>query len=647
MKGKAYRKCLSVILSSSLVLSPAFAANEQLAKSDGESKKIEGFKDRISYAGKVLYDRLKKDSMKICIYAAIVAGGAYIARTINKMGDEFAEKQQQAFMTITPTQGPLAGYPVYADLRVVSAAARYAEERKENEKKAKEDEMKKKLEANRLKNEKRRARRKQVDEWQKDIRKETGIEILENFFEEAKNDCKWRHKDCRKMSKSEVKRRINDLLSIYIEIPLSSEGICKIFDKLDIVNEEERELLYKELVRIGELNKEYNYHEYRGYQNRMLLPYLSEFTGDYEKQISKINSEEKEEILSIRKGELKRGNIYMTEREKKLIEEKVDGYEEQRKVLERKKDVCKAIELLYDTEPLSEEEKEKYNALSNKYNEALSTIEGIVNDHDYRYSEGLSLIIHDIATVLDSVEDASNPKECEDVCREVENYAISTFRQRLYDESFMKEMGKIGCTSAKEKLEMDFEFKKEFSVNPDAVEKTRFNSQVAKRQLREKMIKNFNLNALREAAQSEDVGIFKKFSPEFINRYREECMKNEIGFKEYCLYANKKAEDFKADLNKLRKSDETSKESKDLDEWIKGEKALSFNDLRENAEKLSSNGQQDNKNNEVNKVNLDDLFPGANTGNEDVANVLMIADMVKNEYFTIADESKVEQAISK
>ena len=168
------------------------------------------------------------------------------------------------------------------------------------------------------------------------------------------------------------------------------------------------------------------------------------------------------------------------------------------------------------------------------------------------------------------------------------------------------------------------------------------------------MVENFDLDLLRETALDKEDGISQKFKDAIIG-YKDKCMKNEVSFKEYCVYARKNEEDFKTEINALINfyQESKEKEAKEKDQaegiikksegtdpaetmkkWVSGSiEKLSFEDLKTNAYNLDCLYEFEYEG----KKCLGDMFPGLDYNNteKDVANVLMIADMVKNKYFEV------------
>lgn len=614
MKNRIYKKCLSVILSSSLVLSPSFATNE--AKSEKNNTRTAKWVQNAAYFAK---------ACKIGCY--IIAG---------------------TYATVIGAAAIFTGY-AYLNRDKIKAremGRRYLESRMR--------EMREEEERQRIEAKEKAKRKKEEDEnfkkWHDAISEEAKIKIFKKFLKNKGIGQQWRKEYC-----DIPMRDVGELVCKLLIIGGNQEDGDKkvgnqskearalasfINNKYRDLDPQDQRLLEKEIEKIYDLSDKYNYDQYREYQNRMLMPKLLEIKKREKRELERMIEEENDKILRLREAEIDKG-IYKAEMspdEVEKVKEIRRESEGKRRILEKTEATYEAVKSFYGDKPLTEPEQRKYKKLSNKYNEALSLIEGIVNDHGYNKKEGLSLMIHDIANVLDplleNVEDLKGEETSTDIREKVEDYAIEVFKRKLYEESFMDSRIKSMIIGAGLKLDMDSFFDKSF-INVDGnIGTCRLAEDREISEVRNKIAEKFDLDVLKQVAKSEDNGIFKKFSPEFINQYRDECMKNEVGFKEYCFYASKKAEDFKADIDNLRKSNEESKESKDLDEWVKGKKDLSFNDLRKSVEKLNSNVQKD----------LDAMFPGAKTKDEDIANILMIADMVKNKYFTVAD-SKIEETI--
>ena len=440
-------------------------------------------------------------------------------------------------------------------------------------------------------------RKRQLNEWQDIIHTRKGIKVFEKFFNFVKIDARWRNQHKGTIQKQELIENARTLWPINDQIDDEGRPSAIFADYINSrwhnLNEGQRNLLRNEIEKIKELSEQSNYRKYKEYRDK-------ELAGNDNTWMNWLSS------------------------------------------------------LFGRSRGLSEQEKEEYEELKTKDNEVLGVIEDLVNSHENHCAFRLRSIINNVAISLDSLENANEngSNETATTSDEMKDYAITLFRQRLYDEAIE---GSKAASDGKEtvmtKERLDAYFGDRFGID-------RGTSSISQawarwdqeKEIRDRIIEKFDLGLLREVISNENNGIFKKFPAESIEGYKNKCMENEVSFKEYCLYANINEADFKAEIDELIDFYQESKEkdkaegiieesegsdpAKVMKEWVSGStKKLSFNDLKDDVCDLDTLFDFKSKKG----TELVDMFPGLAPKNteKDVANVLMITDMVKNKYFEV------------
>ena len=215
MIRKIYNKCLSIILCSSLILSPAFAMNEQTVKSENDTKTVENNtkekekSSKFSYV-KGIYNKLNKKYLAIGAFITTAALLVIIDRKVekNRLKRLKQENEPNRFNIIYGKEEidekNIDKWESYK--RNNKTYGETIEERRSREKdmgmKKFQDDAKEitynldiglcdgtdhELAEQNLK-------RNQLCIWQENIYHEKGIVIVEKFFNFVKNTFKWRNK---------------------------------------------------------------------------------------------------------------------------------------------------------------------------------------------------------------------------------------------------------------------------------------------------------------------------------------------------------------------------------------------------------------------------------------------------------------------
>ena len=650
MKNKIYRKCLSVILSSSLVLSPAFAANEQFI-ANGNNIKTEEQKEKPSTI-KQMYNALRKNYLKIGTFVTAAALFVIIDQHMKRAKE--AELKREA------------------EREAEMARERRRIEKKERKEKEKERqrEEKKRLRFEARENAIREKIRnhpesKQLYEWQDHIYEEKGIRIFKKFFKLVENKGKWKSGGKGYVSNTKLGELLKDIESLWPVNDQKDENgqpapsFANYFSQYKYaINNERKNLLIDEVKRIKELSQANNHQKYREYRDRD----WAEFTlyGDYDKQ-----REEAKANLEKRKkedeGKLKEARALDDIKLIKDLKESISKTDRTLKgmpdVEKEQKKKSREIMEAYGNKRLTNAEKEEYKRLKNRCNEVLSLIDDSVNSHENHCSYRLNAIIENIAEELDLLEENNMVQQVTDgpdICEEVEDYVVSRFRQALYDKSFAGSKAAAGREMVMSKERIDTSLGEMFNINTNALACSNggynfFGNNGEILEVKRKMVENFDLDLLRETALDKENGISQRFKGAIIG-YENKCMENKVSFKEYCFYARKNEEDFKTEIDELINFYKESKEkdkaegiieecegsdpAETMKKWVSGStEKLSFNELKDDVFALDVSLNFKSKK----KTELVDMFPGIASKNteKDVANVLMIADMVKNKYFEV------------
>ena len=563
MKKKVYNKCLSLILCSSLILSPVFATNEQFMANENNVK-IEEQSGKPSFV-KRIFNKLNNKYVKVgAVISTFVLCGIIDINVEMRRQRRLEEERafRQAVEGFVNWLRPAGTGQYGAELNVAGEQSTADQGNRRFEGNAEE------------------IRQHQLNEWQDVIHTRKGIKIFEKFFNFVKINAKWRNKHNGAIYRDALVEDARTLWPINDQIDDQGRPSAIFAEYIDsrwnALDEQQRNLLRNEIERIKELSEQNNYKRYKEYRDRELA-----------------------------------GNRFRG---------------------------------------LSRREREEYERLKTKDNEVLGVIENLVNSHENHCSFRLKGIINDVAVSLDSLENANEDcsNETATTSDEMKDYAITLFRQRLYDKAFEgSAAASAGSETVMIKDSLDEYFGDRFGIDGRRSGSSRWATDDQRMEIRERIVEKFDLDLLRETISNENNGIFKKFPAGSIEGYKNKCMENEVSFKEYCFYANKNADDFKVELEELINCDEGSRDSdeaKELREWANGEKNLSFNELKDDAVALDTLCQFRS----TKETDLVDMFPGLAPKNteKDVANVLMIADMVKNGYFVV-DESKIDEAIYK
>ena len=689
MGKRIFKKCLSIALSSSLVLSPAFAANEQFI-ANGNNIKTEEQKEKPSTI-KQMYNVLRKNYLKIGTFVTAAALFVIVDQHMKRAKE--AELKREA----------------EREAEMARERRRIEQQKLEEEEKERQREEKKRLRFEERENaikekiiQKSREieqcpKLKQLYEWQDHIYDEKGIKIFEKFFRLVENKGKWKSGGKRYVSYEEYIEMMMDIRSLWPVNDQKTEcgqPALPFVEYCDLrwcgLNDERKNLLIDEVKRIKELSQANNHQKYREYRDRE----SAEFTlyGDYDKERKKVKADlekkRKEDEKKLKKAEAL-GDIKLIQGLEKSISNTSKTLEGMPDVENEQKKKSREVMNAYGNKRLTSAEKEEYKRLQNKCNEVLSVIDNIVNSHENHCTYRFGAIIDDVARELDSLEESNMVKQVadeRDICEEVEDYMVSRFRQALYDKSFAGSKAAAAREMVMSKEKIDTLLGKGFNVNANILtyaNKDRYFDDLDKENILEvkrRMVENFDLDLLRETALDKEDGISQKFKDAIIG-YKDKCMKNEVSFKEYCVYARKNEEDFKTEINALinfyQESKEKEAKEKDpaegiikksegtdpaegiikksegtdpaegiikksegtdpaetMKKWVSGSiEKLSFEDLKTNAYNLDCLYEFEYEG----KKCLGDMFPGLdyNKTEEDVANVLMIADMVKNKYFEV------------
>ena len=280
MKNRIYKKCLSVILSSSLVLSPSFATNE--AKSENNNTRAAKWVQNAAYFAK---------ACKIGCY--IIAG---------------------TYATVIGAAAIFTGY-AYLNRDKIKAremGRRYLESRMRE---MREEEERQRIEA------KEKAKRKKEDEnfnkWHDAISEEAKIKIFKKFLKNKGTGQQWRKEYC-----DIPMRDVGELACKLLIIGGNQKDGDKkgqnqskearslagfINSQYGYLDPQDQRLLKKEIEKIYDLSDKYNYDQYREYQNRMLMPELLEIKKREKRELERMIEEENDKILRLREAEIDKG----------------------------------------------------------------------------------------------------------------------------------------------------------------------------------------------------------------------------------------------------------------------------------------------------------------------------------------------------